>query len=870
MELNEQSMKEYAPKENETSKFISTLTEFIPTFFSSKGVLSKDEDETLMNINDVLEQSEMFFQEHPNSFPSDIYKNTFVINKLQGVAKKWGLSLKTDNILESLSYKKFKHLLIKNFGDTKEQKYALIEQLLELKQKHLGKATFYTIEFRRLSRRIGWQDNVLIDLIRRGLIDEVKEEFDKVKNKPQTLFEATNMIIEIDKRCLLNNKITNSHINKFNKKSTFRMKRHELNKNDKKAYNHFKHNELRSKKKNLLSANFTPSFTGKMTNTFTISFNNKPLKIKLMIDSGSARSFICKDFVTANKIPVSGLPSPINIQLPNNKNMNIKQTTKSLQLQFMDHKENFEFCVANLQLHGISEILGRDWLNIHKPYINFENNYIYFLEKFCSDHCPSSKGNKFMFHSKEITASMVPEAILTNDSIFSESNVEEDISDGDLCAVMVDNIKQQTMEEKEEITNKYYLEFKIVFEKQQADKLPKHRKYDMSIELIPGSQLYYGPIYSLTAKELKALKEYIKENLKKGFIRKSKSPAGAPVLFVMKRDGTLRLCVDYRKLNAITIRNSYPIPRISDLIECFKGAIIFTRLDLRSAYNLIRIKEGQEYLTAFRTPLGHYEYLVMPFGLRNAPSVFQRFVQDIFSEVIGKFVQVYLDDIIIYSSNNTSHIDHVKTVLNLLISNGLYAKLEKCDFHVKSTTFLGFTVSSTGLIMDASKLNSILEWPTPTNIKDLQSFLGLCNYYRKFIKNFAKIMEPLRNLLKKNVTFIWDESKDEAFNKLKSAFKDNEFLIFPDPEKEFILETDASDYAVGCVQSQIYDKDKLLHPIAFHSRALNKNEINYTIYDKELLAIIVAFETWRHHLEGAKYPVRIITDHKNLLYFRKP
>ena len=285
MELNEQSMKEYAPKENETSKFISTLTEFIPTFFSSKGVLSKDEDETLMNINDVLEQSEMFFQEHPNSFPSDIYKNTFVINKLHGVAKKWGLSLKTDNILKSLSYKKFKHLLIKNFGDTKEQKYALIEQLLELKQKHLGKATFYTIEFRRLLRRIGWQDNILIDLIRRELIDEVKE-FDKVKNKPQTLFEATN-IIEIDKRCLLNNKVTNIHINKFNKKSTYRMNIHELNKNDNKAFNHFKHNELRTKKKNLLSANFTPSFTGKMTNTFTISFNNKPLKIKLMIDSGS-------------------------------------------------------------------------------------------------------------------------------------------------------------------------------------------------------------------------------------------------------------------------------------------------------------------------------------------------------------------------------------------------------------------------------------------------------------------------------------------------------------------------------------------------------------------------------------------------------
>ena len=323
-------------------------------------------------------------------------------------------------------------------------------------------------------------------------------------------------------------------------------------------------------------------------------------------------------------------------------------------------------------------------------------------------------------------------------------------------------------------------------------------------------------------------------------------------------------------MNIATIRNSYPIPRISDLTESFKGASIFTRLDLRSAYNLIRVKEGHEYLTAFRTPYGHFEYLVMPFGLRNAPSVFQRFIQDIFSDAIGNFVYIYLDDIIIFSKELKSHISNVRYVLSNLIKNGLFVKLTKCDFHVKKTVFLGFVISSEGLAMDKDKIKSILEWPIPKNIKDLQGFLGLCNFYRKFIKNFAEIMEPLRKLLKKDIEFVWSPDANNAFTKLKEAFTGDNILIFPDYEKEFVVETDASDFAVGCVLSQLSDKDNVLHPIAFHSRSLTPTELNYTIYDKELLAIITAFTVWRHHLEGAKFPIQVITDHRNLLYFKKP
>jgi len=265
----------------------------------------------------------------------------------------------------------------------------------------------------------------------------------------------------------------------------------------------------------------------------------------------------------------------------------------------MNHEENFEFCIANLQLHDVSGILGRDWLNLHKPHINFENNHIYFLEKHCLEHCPSSKGNKFLFHNQNVRAPMIP-----LESVIYDSMLPEDVYDdpnSDLCAPMIEMESEQTLEEKENILIKYYKEERIAFEKRKRINFQFTGYVNRHSSWKP--TLFWSNLLSLTDPEMEALKVYIKENLSKGFIRKSKSPDGAPVIFVKKHDGTLRLCVDYRKLNAITIRNSYSIPYINDLIESFKGATIFTRLDLRSPYNLIRIKEGHEYLTAFRTPL---------------------------------------------------------------------------------------------------------------------------------------------------------------------------------------------------------------------------------------------------------------------------
>eukprot|EP00833_Pecoramyces_ruminatium_P006824 jgi/Orpsp1_1/1180856/evm.model.c7180000074882.1 len=410
-----------------------------------------------------------------------------------------------------------------------------------------------------------------------------------------------------------------------------------------------------------------------------------------------------------------------------------------------------------------------------------------------------------------------------------------------------------------------YRDLHIVFSKKEADKLPPHRLTDCKIVLEKDASLHYGPIYPLTEKEDIVLKEYIQENLKKGFIRPSESPAGYPVLFQKKKDGSLRLCIDYKKLNAVTIRNSYPLPLINDIIERVKGAKYFTKLDLRSAYNLVRIKEGDEYKTAFRTKYGHYEYLVMPFGLTNAPATFQSFINAVLRPYLEKCVILYLDDILIYSKTLEEHHKQVRDVLQTLIKNNLYAKLEKCEFDKDKVEFLGHVLSGSGVSTDPKKIQTVAEWPTPTNVKDVQRFLGLCNYYRRFVNNFAKIAKPLHNLTRKGIKFHWSEKCNKAFIELKKRLTSSPVLQHPDITKPFIVECDSSNFAIGAVLSQ-KDEDNKLHPVAYFSRSLHDAELNYTITDKELLAIKDAFSTWRHLLLGARHKVTVYTDHKNLIY----
>uniref|UniRef100_A0A8C6MDP3 Gypsy retrotransposon integrase-like protein 1 n=1 Tax=Nothobranchius furzeri TaxID=105023 RepID=A0A8C6MDP3_NOTFU len=365
------------------------------------------------------------------------------------------------------------------------------------------------------------------------------------------------------------------------------------------------------------------------------------------------------------------------------------------------------------------------------------------------------------------------------------------------------------------------------------------------------------------------METYINESLASGLIRPSTSPLGAGFFFVAKKDGSLRPCIDYRGLNQITIKNKYPLPLLSSTFEPVQDSTVFTKLDLRNAYHLVRVREGDEWKTAFKTPLGHYEYLVMPFGLTNAPAVFQALVNSVLGDFINKFVSVYLDDILIFSKDLAEHQVHVRAVLQRLLENRLYVKAEKCEFHVPSVKFLGFVLESGQLRTDPDKVKAVLEWPTPTTRKHLQRFLGFANFYRRFICNYSQTAAPLNDLTSVKRPFAWTPEADKAFNELKHKFSHAPILTRPDPTKQFTLEVDASDTGVGAILSQVSATDHRLHPCAFFSRRLSPAERNYDVGDRELLAVKLAFEEWRHWLEGADLPTIVWTDHKNLSYLKE-
>lgn len=330
----------------------------------------------------------------------------------------------------------------------------------------------------------------------------------------------------------------------------------------------------------------------------------------------------------------------------------------------------------------------------------------------------------------------------------------------------------------------------------------------------------------------------------------------------------MRPCIDYRGLNDITVKNRYPLPLLSSAFELLQGAVIFTKLDLRNAYHLVRIREGDEWKTAFNTPTGHYEYLVMPFGLTNAPAVFQTLVNDVLRDMLNRFVFVYLDDILIFSQSQEEHVHHVQAVLQRLLANSLFVKAEKCEFHAHSVSFLGYRIDRGRIGMDVAKVEAVRTWPTPESRKQLQRFLGFANFYRRFIRGYSSVAAPMTALTSSKVTFRWNPEAEAAFRELKKRFTTAPILQVPDPEAQFVVEVDASDVGVGAVLSQRAASDQKIHPCAFFSRRLSAAERNYDIGNRELLAVKLALEEWRHWLEGTKVPFLVWTDHKNLEYLR--
>ena len=602
----------------------------------------------------------------------------------------------------------------------------------------------------------------------------------------------------------------------------------------------------------------------------SISSGSTQTKVRALIDTGgSGNAFIDSDYAHSLNLPLLSLETPHALHVFDGRETASGRVTHYVLLDILTghHASRQTPCFVT-QLHNDPLVLGLPWLRDHKVIVDCEKNCLVFDSDDCLKRCMTAK----------TTVPCVP-----------KSAIERPKQDLDICLVgaapiarlaqrkghqlfmasMRDIEKALAPKKEVDVLSKLpeeYHDFASLFSRKEADKLPPHRPYDHTIPLAPGKEPPFGSLYNMSRDELQVLKNYLEEHLAKGFIRASSSPAASPVIFVRKPGGGLRLCVDYRGINNLTVKNRYPLPLIRETLNMMSDSVVFTKLDIIAAFNKLRMAEGEEWKTAMRTRYGLFEYLVMPFGLCGAPSSFQRYINDVLRDCLDVYATAYIDDILIFSKNLREHRKHVRTVLTKLRDAGLYIDIEKCEFHVEEVKYLGLIIAKGKIMMDPAKIAAIVEWKTPRNVKDIQSFLGFANFYRRFIKGFSQLAGPLTALTHKGVEFIWSPAAEFAFQLLKKNFASAPILVMFDPEKPCTVESDSSDCVTGGVLSQP-DSEGVLRPVAYFSTRMAPAECNYDIYDKELLAIIRAFEEWRPELEGAAEAVQVITDHKNLEYF---
>ncbi|QRW24431.1 Retrotransposable element Tf2 protein [Rhizoctonia solani] len=441
------------------------------------------------------------------------------------------------------------------------------------------------------------------------------------------------------------------------------------------------------------------------------------------------------------------------------------------------------FLICNTGSHAA--ILGLKWLDAHNPEINWNQRTLSF------PHAP-------------------PEHV----AIAEEEEANQKPLEG--------------------VPSKYH-QYAKVFGEEEFNKLPPHQHYNIGIELTEEGPLN-SPLYSMTDAKSATLKDWLRDELKAGKIRPSKSSISSPVMFVPKKDGSRRLVVDYCRLNNRTKKNVYPLPCPDNLMAQLCGAKVFTKLDLHWGYNNIQVKEGDKWKTAFQTKYGLYESLVMTFGLTNAPAAFQHFMNKLFKDLLDVCVIIYLDDILIYSKDDASHTHHVHEVLKQLMENQLFCKASKCTFHVTSVEYLGIIVSDKGFSLDKLKIQAVQEWPVPTKIKEVQSFLGFANFLCCFVANFSHMARLLHNLVKKETLWKWGTKEQEAFQGLKDAITNAPVLCHADPSRPYFLETDASGAALGSILSQ-QQEDSCLHPLGFLSESFKGAKQDYNTHNKELLVL---------------------------------
>lgn len=562
--------------------------------------------------------------------------------------------------------------------------------------------------------------------------------------------------------------------------------------------------------------------------------------MQILLDGGSSDTFIQPRIVKSLKIPVEPAP-PFRVLVGNGHYLQGNSKVHDVDLEIQGNRIRISAHV--LPVTGSDIRLGATWLATLGPHIaDYRAGSIKF---YAQDHFITLVGEKGpqareaeYHHLKRISATHSIADLFTLQ--WATGTGPEETKAGwpnslpdDLVALLQS--------------------FSIVFDTPRG--LPPPRQFDHRIPLPEGAPPVKVRPYRYPFAKKDAIEQIVQQMLSDGIIQPSSSLFSAPVILVKKKDGTWRFCTDYRALNAITIKDSFPIPTVDELLDELNGAVFFSKLDLRSGYHQILVSPDDRHKTAFRTHQGHYEWLLMPFGLTNAPTTFQALMNSVFQPLLRKYVLFFFDDILVYSADWASHLQHLAHVLKILAEHRLYAKLSKYSFGQQRIDYLGHIVSTSGVEMDPEKVASIMKWPIPKSLKLLRGFLGLTGYYRRFIRNYSIIAGPLTDLLKKDA-FDWSEKAKLAFNQLKECVTSAPVLALPDFTKTFFVDTDASGIGIGVVLSQ----DK--HPIAFFSKKMTERMQKHSTYAREMFAITEAVGKFRHYLLGHFFIIR--TDQRSL------
>jgi len=576
---------------------------------------------------------------------------------------------------------------------------------------------------------------------------------------------------------------------------------------------------------------------------------------KALVDSGATDCFMSENFVQQMKLGKRPLQRPRKIWNIDNTLNQAGEITHHITLRIQTGKihKQIQFLVMNIGNEDV--ILGYPWMAAFEPRFSWKDGAI------SEDALPIilRSVNPFVPGRDPIIARI------------KELDCHLQATTSTELAIKAQQYTQKTEVPKE------YQQFAKIFSEEESKRYPPKRAWDHAIEFKKDApDAVDCKVYPMNRIEDEAVRKFLENELEKGYIRESKSPYASSFFFVKKKDGKLRPVQDYRKINALTIRNQYPLPLIADLIRDLSNAHIYTKLDVRWGYNNVRIREGDEKKAAFKTRYGLFEPTVMYFGLTNSPATFQTMMNYIYRDTIlkheplGTTIRVYMDDIGIATRTTLDDHQHaVSDILRVAQLHNLYFKPEKCLFHSSSMDYLGVILEKGVTRMDPAKIAGVDTWPIPKTVTDVRKALRFFNFYRPFIRDFAFIARPLHRLTRKDCEWRWGTEEQNTFDALRKCVTTEPVLAHANLNDQFELEVDALGYAVGAVLLQRKEDGKK-HPIGYYSATLNEAQRNYDIYNLKLLAIVMALKNWRPLLAGSPHKIIIYSDHLNLQYWRLP